>query len=106
MSYVLYMLSVFVLKHEMPMRTFIYQFPAVALMDTGLLFPVDLLSVIWCPQYLTAICDLKEREVLMLLPQKCKCLPHFVVISILWWCFPYGTLLGCVLWDCCLFTER
>lgn len=30
------------------------------LMDTCLLFPVDLLSVIWCPQYLSAICDLKE----------------------------------------------
>lgn len=30
-------------------------------MDTCLLFSVDLLSVIWCPQCLTAICDLRGK---------------------------------------------
>lgn len=103
-SYALYILRVFVLKHEMQMRTFIDQYRDICcspLIATCPLFLVDSLSVIWYQQYLAAVSVIwKEGKCLCSCPRNASIYPTFLLSA------SDGTLLVCVLSGCCLFAEE
>lgn len=98
------MLDVLVLKHEMPMRTFIYQFPAVALLWTPACSSL-LIHCQWSGAHSTSLQSViwKKGKCSYSWPRNASVYPTLLLAASSGSVF--HTLLGCALWDCCLFAE-